>query len=406
MKLSQQITLPCGVTLSNRIAKSAMSENMAIKGHIPGEAYVNLYRRWAQGGLGLCISGNVMVDRRHLGEHNNVVLEKGQDLSYFKKWAGSVEGTKMALWPQLNHPGKQIPKFLSKQPVAPSAIPFEPRMQAMFATPRALREEEIWEIIERFAESARLVKKAGFQGVQIHGAHGYLVSQFLSSKHNVRKDRWGGTLENRMGFLLEIYQAMRKAVGPEFPIGIKINSADFQKGAFTHAEAIEVCRTISELGMDLIEISGGSYERPVMMLGQRESTVKREAYFLEYASDIKKVIKCPLMVTGGFRSKDAMELALSSGEVDLIGMARPLAIGPDLPHRLLHESGVISPVHSITSGFSVLDRLFPLEIIWYTQQLHRMGKNLMPDPNASVWSCILNNIASIGPQILRRVRSR
>jgi 2,4-dienoyl-CoA reductase-like NADH-dependent reductase (Old Yellow Enzyme family) len=404
--LSKNIQLPCGAILSNRLAKSAMSENMAETDHTPGERYYNLYRRWAQGGLGLCISGNVMIDQHHLGEPNNVVLENDQTLSAFKHWASASAGTGMALWPQLNHPGKQIPKFLSQHPVAPSAIAMDPKMRAMFATPRALREIEIWDIIHRFATAASLCKSAGFQGVQIHGAHGYLVSQSLSAKHNQRQDSWGGSLENRMRFLVEIYRAMRKAVGREFPIGVKINSADFQKGAFTHAEAVEVCKSISDLGMDLIEISGGSYEKPVMMLGERESTKKREAYFLQYASDIKKAIKCPLMVTGGFRTQAVMEAALASGEVDLIGLARPLAIEPDLPNRLLQGSDVSSSVHPISTGIEAVDKLFPLEITWYTQQLHRMGNRQDPALDLGAWSAILFTLKDLGRHGLRRVRAK
>ncbi len=405
MILNKKIKLPCGVELPNRIAKSAMSENMATPEHFPGEKYIHLYGRWAEGGLGLCISGNVMIDSEHLGEADNVVLEDDQYLNHFKNWASVTKNTKMHLWPQLNHPGKQIPLFLNKNTVAPSAIPFETSMRTFFATPRALTHDEILDIIKRFATGARLTIEAGFQGVQIHGAHGYLVSQFLSSHHNQRNDEWGGSLEKRMQFIIKIYQAMRTQVGKAFPIGIKINSADFQKGGLTQEEAVAVCKTISDLGMDLIEISGGSYEKPVMMLGQKDSTLKREAYFLEYASAIKKVIKCPLMVTGGFRTQKAMQMAIESGDVDIIGLARPLAIEPDLPNRLLHEKNVVSKVHPITTHIKKIDRLFPLEITWYTQQLHRMGKNLDPDIHASAWKSILKTALNIGLQGLRRTRS-
>jgi 2,4-dienoyl-CoA reductase-like NADH-dependent reductase (Old Yellow Enzyme family) len=282
-------------------------------------------------------------------------------------------------------------------------------MRALFNPPRALAEGEIWEIIERFATSAHLAKRAGFGGVQIHGAHGYLVSQFLSPRHNQRTDNWGGTAGKRMRFGCEVYQAVRSRVGPDFPIGIKINSADFQAGGFTHEEAVAVCQTLSSLGMDLIEISGGSYEKPVMMLGKkdvvRESTRKREAYFLEYAAAIKRVIRCPLMVTGGFRSHAVMDDAIRSGACDLIGLARPLALEPDLATRLLAGQDVSSRVQEITTGIKALDRLFPLEISWYTQQLHRMGRGESPDPTASAWSAIYHTVKDVGLQGLRRVRA-
>ncbi len=405
MNLKSELKLPCGMLLLNRIAKSAMSENMAEEGHYPGLHYTNLYRRWAMGGVGLCITGNVMIDHRHLGEPCNVVLENDLHLEHFKSWAQTTEGTAMSLWPQLNHPGKQTPKFLTSEPVAPSAIPLGPKMRAFFAPPRALMEKEIEEIINRFANSAKLAQEAGFQGVQIHGAHGYLVSQFLSPKHNQRQDKWGGPLENRMRFLIEIYKSMRLKVGASFPIGVKINSADFQKGGFSHEDAISVCQKISKLGMDLIEISGGSYEKPVMT-GQRQSTLKREAYFLQYASDIKKVIECPLMVTGGFRTQKIMEEVINSGEADLIGLARPLAIEPNLPYRLLSDSDVASKVHPITTGIKFVDGLFPLEITWYTRQLHLMGKNLEPKMNANAWNAIYHTLKEMGVTGLRRASAR
>lgn len=406
MRLSQELKLPCGYVLSNRLAKSAMSENMATQDHAPGDCFYNLYRRWALGGIGLCISGNVMIDKNHLGEPNNVVLENNQHLDLFKRWSSSTSGTQTSLWLQINHPGKQIPKFLSKDLVAPSAIPLDPGIRTMFATPRALLEKEIFEIIHRFRQTASLAKSAGFHGIQIHAAHGYLINQFLSEKHNQRQDNWGGSLENRMRFLLEVYNNVRAEVGATFPIGVKINSADFQKGGFSHEDAVLVCRTLSDVGIDLIEISGGSYEKPVMMSGQNESTRSREAYFLQYAGDIKKVIKCPLMLTGGFRSQSAMQQAIESGDVDLIGLARPLAIEPDLPRHLFSESNIVSRVYPISSGIKPLDRLFALDISWYTQQLHRMGNGLEPNIHASTWCSMCSTVKAIGLHGVRRVRAK
>ena len=156
---------------------------------------------------------------------------------------------------QINHPGKQSPKSLSKEPVAPSAIPLSGGVAVAFNPPRALTEEEILDLIKRFGNTARIAK-AGFTGVQIHSAHGYLVNQFLSPHHNQREDQWGGNAENRMRFLMEVYHEMRRQVGDDFPIGIKLNSADFQRGGFTEEESMQVLKTIDEAGIDLIEISG------------------------------------------------------------------------------------------------------------------------------------------------------
>jgi len=396
MNLSKELLLPCGVKLPNRLAKSAMSENMARKGHIPGIEFYNAYLQWVNGGTGLCITGNIMIDSRHKGEAHNVVIEKGLDNHQaLKNWTKVTKNTSMHLWAQLNHPGKQTPKFLTKLPIAPSAIPLLSPLNKMFNQPREMSESEIIDTVNRFAYAAKISKECGFQGVQIHGAHGYLVSQFLSPNHNNRKDKWGGSIENRMRFVVEIYNAIRKEVGPTFPVAIKLNSADFRMGGFTHQESIFVAQTLSKLGIDLIEISGGSYEKPVMTgVSIKESTKKREAYFLEYAKDIKKVIDCPMMVTGGFRTGTFMNFALENGELDLIGLARPLCICPNFSNQLLGEQNIISKVRPITTNIKFLDKIFPLEIIWYTMQIHRMGKNKLPSPNASAFLAILKTILS------------
>lgn len=404
-KINDSISLPCGEKLSNRLAKAAMSENMAI-GMNPGKEFFNVYKIWAQGGAGLLISGNVMVDSKHLGEPNNVVIEKGRDNSEaLKTWASAVSGTTTKLWLQLNHPGKQSPKFLNKTPVGPSAIPFSGPLTTKFNTPRALTENEISDIIERFGYAAKVAKSCGFHGVQIHGAHGYLVSQFLSPKHNTRKDRFGGSLENRMRFAKEVYQKIREDVGAYFPIGIKLNSADFSKGGFSNEDAIEVARELSNLGIDLIEISGGSYESPAMVGMVKTSTRVREAYFLDYTKEIKKIIKCPLMVTGGFRTRAFIQEVLENGEVDIVGLARSLALNPSLANGFLRGEEVENNVRPLTSGFKKLDSLVPLEIIWYTHQIHRMGKNLLPKPNASIYAPILKTIFNIGLAGLKRSRT-
>lgn len=406
MKISESIKLPCGSILPNRIGKSAMSENMASKDHFPGEKFVNVYKRWQAGGTGLIITGNVMIDSQHRGEPNNVVIEKGLDNHQeLQNWAATVKDSGQHLWVQLNHPGKQTPKYLTKQPVGPSAIPLSPPLDAMFNECRELTHNEILEIIERFAYAAKVCKECGFTGVQIHGAHGYLVSQFLSPRHNQRNDQWGGHASKRMKFVLEVYKAMREAVGPNFPIGIKINSADFSKGGFSPEEAIEVAKTLSESGIDLIELSGGSYEKPAMMgVKVKESTKQREAYFLEYAEEIKKVASCPIMVTGGFRTSEYMEQAILDEKIDLIGMGRPLTLNPEMPNQIFRGESVKSLVKPLSSGVKAIDKVFPLEIIWYTMQIHRMGEGKEPNPKASVYSTILKSAFEVGVQSFKKPR--
>ncbi|MEL0027323.1 MAG: hypothetical protein VW625_01450 [Perlucidibaca sp.] len=247
--LAQPLTLPNGSRLPNRLAKSALSETLGTMDNRVTGKLASLYERWARGGTGLLITGNVMIDRRALGEPGNVVVEDERDLDQLRAWATAATRHGAAIWVQLNHPGKQSPRGLNKQNISPSAIPFKQDMQAFFDTPREMTEAEILDVIQRFASSAGIIKKAGFSGVQIHGAHGYLVSQFLSPKHNIREDAWGGTAEKRRRFVLEVYRAIRAEVGPDFPVGIKLNSADFQRGGFTEEESLEVIQLLADAGM-------------------------------------------------------------------------------------------------------------------------------------------------------------
>jgi 2,4-dienoyl-CoA reductase-like NADH-dependent reductase (Old Yellow Enzyme family) len=404
--LAKPLILQNGVTIKNRFFKSAMSEALGTKDHQPTASLINLYRTWAEGGVGLSVTGNVMIDKRALGEPGNVVIEDERDLQMLKEWAkaGTENGTQ--LWMQINHPGKQSPKMISSEPVAPSSIPLSGKLKNFFNTPRALTEEEIRELIKRFGNTARIAKKAGFTGVQIHGAHGYLINQFLSPYHNQRKDEWGGSLENRMRFVHEVYSEMRKQVGDDFPIGIKLNSADFQRGGFTEEESMEVVKKLSGAGIDLIEISGGNYEKPAMMgSGKKESTIKREAYFLHYAEKVRKLINTPIVVTGGFRTVEAMNEAIESGAVDMIGIARPFTLLPDLPNKIFN--GDYEPLQDkpIKTGVSFIDKNLPIiEMAWYGQQLSRMGQGKAPKQNLSPWSTLLHVLANQGALAFQKKR--
>ncbi|MFC1851147.1 NADH:flavin oxidoreductase/NADH oxidase family protein [candidate division CSSED10-310 bacterium] len=402
--LGQTITLPCGVTVKNRFMKAAMSEVMGSKTHEPTTALEVLYRVWAEGGAGLVLSGNVMIDSRFLGEPGNVVIENQDCLPPLKRWAeaGTVQNTQ--LWVQINHPGKQIPSFLCREPVAPSAIPLS---LPYFNCPRALQEAEIEDIITRFGTTAAIVKLAGFTGIQIHGAHGYLVSQFLSPHHNQRLDNWGGSLENRMRFLLAVYQSIRKNVGLDFPVSLKLNSADFQRGGFTEEESLQVVQTISDAGIDLIEISGGTYEAPAMM-GKKQkatSTLQREAYFLIFAEQVRQVTSVPLAVTGGFRSSAGMAAALASGACDLVGLARPMVVTPDLPRRILAGENFVSSVKKrISTGIQFLDKMIMPDLSWYERQMALIAKGKEPEPDLNPWRAAAETIITTGWQNLRRRR--
>ena len=408
-QLDNQLKLPCGAVIKNRIGKSAMSENMGTKDYNSNNYLNTLYERLAKGGAGLLITGNIMIDHTALGEPRTVVFEKGHSDANLIAWAKAGSQNQTHIWAQINHPGKQSPKFLSKEPVSPSAIEFKPPLNKLFNQPRALTEKEIYDIIDRFAYAAKISKENGFTGVQIHGAHGYLVSQFLSPRHNQRTDQWGGTIENRMRFVSQVYQAIRKEVGNNFPVGIKLNSADFQKGGFTQEESMAVVQHLSEQGMDLIEISGGTYEVPAMT-GKRkdikDSTKKREAYFLDYCVEVRKIVKTPLMLTGGFRTSEVMNDAIASGACDMIGLARSIAVNPEFPNELLTGKSVESSVKQLTTGFKFLDNIVPLEIVWYAEQLKMMGRGEDPQPNMSVLKAALGTILNIGMQGLKKVRAK
>ena len=385
--LAQPFTLPNGAVVKNRLLKSAMSEALGNRERAATPELVTLYGTWADGGIGLCITGNVMIDKRALGEPGNVVIEDEAHLPALQAWAQAATRHGTQCWVQLNHPGKQAPKGLNKENVSPSAVPFRAEMQAFFPTPRALTDAEVRELIQRFANAARIVKKAGFSGVQIHGAHGYLVSQFLSPHHNQRTDEWGGTPEKRRRFVLAVYRAMREQVGPAFPIGIKLNSADFQRGGFTEEESLDTIKALAEAGIDLIEISGGTYEAPAMTgvkarkAPVKDSTRQREAYFLAFAEKARQAVKTPLAVTGGFRSARGMAEAITGGAVDFVGIARSLAIEPDMPNRLLSGKEPRLQVKPIKTGLPPIDRMGLMEVTWYTGQLKRIGRGEPPKPD-------------------------
>lgn len=404
--LAAPLTLPCGQQLPNRILKSAMSEGLGSAEHAPTEAHVRLYGRWARGGLGLSITGNVMIDGRALGEPGNVVVEDAGHLDALRAWAAAGKANGTRLWAQLNHPGKQAPRFLNKETVAPSAVGFGPQLSSAFGVPRALQEEEILDLIARFGRSARVMAEAGFDGVQIHGAHGYLVSQFLSPHHNRRTDRWGGSLENRSRFVHEVYAEIRRQVGPTVAVGIKLNSADFQKGGFSEEESAEVILGLAQAGIDMVEVSGGTYEAPAMTgRSIKESTRAREGYFLSFVEGLRARAGVPLAVTGGFRTVAGMEAALQTGAADLVGLARTIAVQPDFAADALAGRDPKSVIRPLSTGLKALDKLAFLDVTWYEGQLARMGQGKEPLPELGELRSLGHTLWSQGVQALRMRRA-
>lgn len=407
--LNRPLPLKSGHVLRNRLAKAAMSEAFGTYDNHPTAKHVELYRRWASSGIGLVITGNVMIDRRALGEPGNVVIEDERSLPILKQWARAVTDQGADIWVQLNHPGKQATKGLNAGTIAPSAVPFREDMQALFETPREATSAEIENIVQRFGRSAAICKKAGFSGVQIHAAHGYLINQFLSPHHNKREDDWGGSPEKRRRFVLAVYGEIRRQVGPDFTVAIKINSADFQRGGFTEEESMATIQALAEAGIDLIEISGGTYEDPAMsgtLEKKKASTATREAYFLEFAEKVRASVKVPLMVTGGFRSVAGMNAALNSGALDLVGVARLLAIDPNAPAKLLQGQDSAHQVRPIKTGIPPIDRMGVMEIFWYTLQLNRIGKGGNPKPHESGLLAFLKSLLRSGWGTFRTQRMR
>ncbi|GAC1383385.1 MAG: NADH:flavin oxidoreductase/NADH oxidase family protein [Marmoricola sp.] len=380
--LNQPLTLPHGGVLKNRLAKAALSESLSRRDHSPGTRIKNLYRRWSTNDLGLVITGNVMVDHRAIGEPGNVVVEDERSFDDLVEWAEIIKSGGAAAWAQINHPGRQAPRTLTPQPVAPSAVAL-PGSGGMFAEPRELTSAEIEDIIRRFATTAGILVRAGFDGVQIHGAHGYLVSQFLSPLANVRTDAWGGTPERRRRFVLELVGAIRAEIGPGAALGIKLNSADFQRGGFDEDESLRVVQAVAAEGIDLLEISGGTYSSAAMLgvdPSLKESTRRREAYFLDYAERVRAELpELPLMLTGGFRTAEAMSDAVATGAVDLVGLGRPLTVEPDVPRGLLDGTVTASHVRPRRSGIRLVDSL--TELTSYTVQMWRMGAGREPAPH-------------------------
>lgn len=387
--LSVPLRLSSGITLDNRIAKSAMSERLAgPDGRVSAEL-VRLYERWARSGAGLLVTGNVMVDGRAIGESGNVVVEDASDLDGLRAWARAARAGGARVVMQINHPGRQAQRLASSLTVAPSAV----RLRGagpLFAKPRALGTDEVEAIVDRFAATARIAEQAGFDGVQIHGAHGYLVSQFLSPLTNLRDDAWGGDAERRRRFLLEIVRRVRAAVSSQFVVGLKLNSADFQRGGFDEEESMALLEVLDREPLDFVEISGGTYESAKMFeeaTPKRESTREREAFFLEYVERARAKIRLPLMLTGGFRTRTGMLDALAGGAVDLVGLARPMAVEPELPRQLISGEALRARPVRLATGVANLDSV--IQGSWYQAQIDRMGRGLDPDPALGRWRPVL-----------------
>ena len=410
--MNQPFVLSCGQTIKNRICKAAMTERIAKGNNLAHQGHANLYEKWAEGNIGISLTGNVQVDRRHVEGPANVVIEENNykhQLETLKSWSAAGTKHNTQLWMQISHAGRQTPGEVNSSPLAPSNVRLKIPGKN-YGTPNPMTEEDILDLINRFVFTAKIARETGFTGIQLHSAHGYLLSEFLSPDINTRNDAWGGSIENRARVHLEIIKRCRAEVGSDFPISMKLNSADFQKGGFSADESIQVAKMVESAGLDLIEISGGTYEQP-RLIGvdnisinpkrsevRKESTIAREAYFLEYAKNIREAVSLPLMVTGGFRSKQGIESALESDVCQIVGVGRPLCADPFCIKKMIDGEIEILPSYekTLSLGPWVLSPSSPLTIIqainafgamaWFYQQIKQMAKGNVPNLNQKLFN--------------------
>lgn len=402
-KLTDPLKLPCGAVISNRLAKPAITEGLADPRGWPTAELELLYGRWADNGFGLMVTGNILVDGDHLERAGNVIIDRkpsAAQMSALQAWTKVARKNGAHFWAQLSHSGRQTQKAINPTPLSPSAVEIG-LPGGQFGKPKAMTSDEIVEVVHRFAMAARSCKEAGFTGVQIHAAHGYLISSFLSPKTNLRTDQFGGSLDNRARVLMSIVAETRKAVGPGFAISVKLNSADFQMGGFSAEDSGLVALKLERAGVDLLEISGGSYESPAMVgekggaadveaPPKKASTLAREAYFLDFARELRSRLRMPLMLTGGLRTREGIEAALDEG-VDMLGIARPVCVDPTCVKPLLDGQVHALPrweeylrrktsIFRTNSPFALIRTLSGFAgIHWFYVQIYRLGRGEEPD---------------------------
>lgn len=381
--LDTPLELRSGVVLANRIAKAAMEEQLATPSGHPDERLARLYRTWDGSGAGLLLTGHVMIDRTAVAEPADVILDSRSDLEPFTAWSRAA--TNASLWMQINHPGRVVQRDTGSRALAPSAVPVElGGLSRLFPTPIPMDADDIHEVIERFAITAQLAERAGFAGVEIHAAHGYLLAQFLSPLVNKRSDQWGGSLKNRARLLLEVIGAVRARVSPRFGVAVKLNSADFQRGGFDVDDAHRVIEWVSDL-VDFVEISGGSVES-LATAGHPadERTLEREAYFLNLSAELAEAATVPLMLTGGIRRGSVAQSVLDRG-FSLAGAATALAWHPRAPRAwVVGDDAPVAPVRTIARGKALRATAIQASTAGRIRHLGKPGLLPTPSPLAAV----------------------
>jgi 2,4-dienoyl-CoA reductase-like NADH-dependent reductase (Old Yellow Enzyme family) len=322
-----------GMTLRNRIVRSATWEGMCEQDGRPTEKLTNCYRDLAQGGTGLILTGYTYVRPEGKQMPGKMGIHTEDFAEDFKNLTAAVHDAGGTIAVQLVHAGGQTnTKHAGRQPLAPSAVQGVqfPEM------PAELTIDEIKEVVTAFGEAARRAKEWGFDAVQLHGAHGYLINQFLSPLTNRRTDQYGGSVENRCRFLLEVYGKVREIVGSDYPVLIKLNAADNLEGGLAVDDGVYAAKKLSDAGIDAIEVSAGTpASGDYAPVRPKIKKPEGEAYNLDMARTIREAVSCPVMVVGGFRSYDVAEKAITESAMDYISMARPFIREPALANRWL-----------------------------------------------------------------------
>lgn len=320
------------ITVKNRFVRSATWENMTTEdGHITEKLY-KIYEDLAKGEVGLIITGYANVVKEEQPNPGMMGIYNDSFIDEYKKLTNLVHSYGSKIIMQIAYGGTKTTFNVGERVIfAPSEV----AEKSTNVVGKAMTKEEIDYIVNAFADAGRRAKACGFDGIEIHGAHTYLINQFLSPFYNKRTDEYGGSLENRMRFLLEIYYKMRENVGDDFPILVKITASDFHEDGLTFDETRLICKKLEQSGIDAIEISGNIHGKAKSMVGEVFDSyqIQEEGYFLEYAKIISNEVNVPIITVGGFKNIDTMENLLNYTNIDYVALSRPLLAEPFLIKR-------------------------------------------------------------------------
>lgn len=328
--LVQPLDLPCGARLKNRLVKSAMSDSLGDGAGNATQAQMRLYERWAEGGAALSLIGEVQTSPHYAEKPGNLVLVPDADLAALQKLAQRGSANSAHIWPQLGHAGA-----LAHGPISTPKGPSPLDVEGLKCDGMSL--DDIQDLPRSYAQAATLAKDAGFGGVLIHAGHGFLFSQFLSPLFNHRTDAYGGTVDERFRIIGEVIDAVRKAVGPAYPIGIKINSTDMLEGGLSQDDALEAVQLLDATTVDLIDVSGGTYFPGAE--SSSDSASSSGPYFIDFAKRAKSITSIPIILTGGFETREQAAKAILEGCADAISLARAMVLNPSLPNAWLSDAG-------------------------------------------------------------------